>query len=712
MKRILTIIFVGYLLAACDGGRPAETEIRHTGSVVISDVLSNQRVNAFAEDADGHIWIATFRGLNQYNVHEYHQFFCTSDTLGLPDNEINDIYCSRSGRLWVATADGVAYRTDAGDFRRIPLPGSDLNVRHILESKDGSMLFSNSETLFRYDEEAEELRTVIPGYNAFGLPGEAWEGDNLWSLTNRTRLSCYDSHDLSLTAQVPIPFTAYHICNAGYGELWLSGVGHLAIYDARARAWKALPEAILREPRIMDGDVDFLFSVDDNTLLLNVIGTGMFCWQRINGRLLYQNDPGFPYDIPDSDIRSIFRDSRQNLWIGTTDQGYATSYHHKDGFNSNKHLTAQFAGKTVVSLAVDHEKRLWISTQRDGLFVWDPADERIRKVELGHIVADARIGYLRCDQVFCDAEGELWLLFTGKSQVVRCRFENGVLYRLDAFSCYNPGSIAQDGTGVIWIGHMGQDVIRYDKKAPGAKAVPFGGGNDRTSIAAILPIDDQRILLATNNMPFLWLDPRTGVSTPVDLYLKEKDELIRRSMMVPVDLYRDSAGDVWIGTVADGLLCHIHEKQDVVPVPGTPCLDICAVQEDRQGNIWVSTMSGLGRYDRTVGQFVNYFSADGIGGNQFSSRAACRLDDGTLVFGGTHGLTVFNPLDMQERRSVPLVFEDLKVHNQLVEPGEGQPIDRMLSQKPTVIIHHDQNAFSISFAALDYSEHERSHYYY
>ena len=154
MKRILTIIFVGYLLAACDGGRPAETEIRHTGSVVISDVLSNQRVNAFAEDADGHIWIATFRGLNQYNVHEYHQFFCTSDTLGLPDNEINDIYCSRSGRLWVATADGVAYRTDAGDFRRVPLPGSDLNVRHILEAKDGSMLFSNSETLFRYDEEA------------------------------------------------------------------------------------------------------------------------------------------------------------------------------------------------------------------------------------------------------------------------------------------------------------------------------------------------------------------------------------------------------------------------------------------------------------------------------------------------------------------------------------------------------------------------------
>lgn len=28
------------------------------------------KVNAFAEDAQGHIWIGTFRGLNKYNAHE------------------------------------------------------------------------------------------------------------------------------------------------------------------------------------------------------------------------------------------------------------------------------------------------------------------------------------------------------------------------------------------------------------------------------------------------------------------------------------------------------------------------------------------------------------------------------------------------------------------------------------------------------------------
>mgnify|MGYP000287915497 CR=1 FL=1 len=49
-----------------------------------------------------------------------------------------------------------------------------------------------------------------------------------------------------------------------------------------------------------------------------------------------------------------------------------------------------------------------------------------------------------------------------------------------------------------------------------------------------------------------------------------------------------------------------------------------------QGNIWAGTQYGLGKYDRTVGKFTNYYAADGIGGNQFYDRSSCRLPDGTL----------------------------------------------------------------------------------
>jgi len=48
----------------------------------------------------------------------------------------------------------------------------------------------------------------------------------------------------------------------------------------------------------------------------------------------------------------------------------------------------------------------------------------------------------------------------------------------------------------------------------------------------------------------------------------------------------------------------------------------------------------------------------------------------------------------------------------LVRPGKGACIDRHLSYNPDINLKYDQNGFSISFAALDYSESERLHHYY
>jgi len=74
----------------------ASTEIE---SPVIANDISNQMIHAIAEDAQGYIWMGSFRGLNKYNVHEYHQYFCTDDSLGLPDNQITDILLDSKKRL-------------------------------------------------------------------------------------------------------------------------------------------------------------------------------------------------------------------------------------------------------------------------------------------------------------------------------------------------------------------------------------------------------------------------------------------------------------------------------------------------------------------------------------------------------------------------------------------------------------------------------------
>ena len=682
-------------------------------SLVVSDRISNQRINAFAEDGDGHIWIATARGLNKYTVNDYHQYFCAADTLGLPDNQVNAVFFSKKGRLWVGTADGVAIRTDEGRFSRIPVLGDGRNVNRFWETADGRILMSNSSTLFLYDEEAERFRPAVRDLNAFSFPYSVMDGNLLWIISGGGQvLNCYNTDDFSLTGTYPTPHTVYHIIDAGNGEYWMSGMGQLSIFNARTRTWKELPAAIRNETRLMQGDIDILYPVDAQTILLNVIGKGMFCYNRGAEKILHQDDAGFPFDVPDSEIRSLFLDSRQNLWFGTSDQGYTVSYHYKDQFNSNKFLTSAFARKTVTSLCLDKQNRLWITTLQDGVWTYDLDKKELRSVDVSHLVPDANVGYNRCSKVFCDSDGELWLVFTNKYLVFRTRYDGQHFQTLDYASIINPMSIAEDERGRIWIGGSVTTLLCYDKTDRSRKYVPLTDPAQGNFIQDLCVTEPGRLVAAISGLPLYEINTNTDEVAILALTEEERAACVRRSILIGTSLLKDSSGDLWTGTTANGLIRHFKKENTTAPVEGAPCPDICSIEEDRQGNIWVSTMNGLGKYDRTVGKFVNYFEADGIGGNQFSDRASCILPDGTLVFGGTHGLTWFNPLDVPQKRSVPLVFEDLKIHNTLVAPGPNSPIATELREGPDVRIRDDQNAFSISFAALDYSEHERTHYFY
>nr|WP_168136374.1 hybrid sensor histidine kinase/response regulator transcription factor [Draconibacterium orientale] len=81
-------------------------------------------------------------------------------------------------------------------------------------------------------------------------------------------------------------------------------------------------------------------------------------------------------------------------------------------------------------------------------------------------------------------------------------------------------------------------------------------------------------------------------------------------------------------------------------------------------------------------------------------------------FGGTHGLTFFNPIDINYKQNIPLVFENLKIHNKIEQPATSSSIDKHLSYNPDITLNYNQNSFTISFSAIDYGEYERVKYAY
>ena len=165
MNKTTLIVAVAVLAAVMIGCRKAEPTKQldkdETQGFVVAQELSNSRVQCIAEDAAGQLWIGTFRGLNRYDGHEYHQYFCADDTMGLPDNQIKDILCDRRGRLWVATVNGVCRYTRKDCFERIDVKTSNLNTQKLIEDSKGRIYVYNGTEVLVYDDGLQAFHPII-----------------------------------------------------------------------------------------------------------------------------------------------------------------------------------------------------------------------------------------------------------------------------------------------------------------------------------------------------------------------------------------------------------------------------------------------------------------------------------------------------------------------------------------------------------------------
>ena len=86
----------------------------------------------------------------------------------------------------------------------------------------------------------------------------------------------------------------------------------------------------------------------------------LFYYNTAADVLCHQSEQGFPFDVPEAKITCMYQDSRNNLWIGTYDQGYHVVYAYEENFNDDSWLKSSLANKSVVAVADDSKGNLWI----------------------------------------------------------------------------------------------------------------------------------------------------------------------------------------------------------------------------------------------------------------------------------------------------------------------------------------------------------------
>lgn len=703
-------LFLGCLLSVVSCRHTESSYTTTEPSLTIADRISNQNIKAFAEDQYGQVWIGTFRGLNKYDGTKFHQYFCVDDSLGLPESNIRSIYRDHRNRLWVATPYGVSIYNGKDGFFRVNIPLKNKNVNKFLEDSHGNMFFFNGFEVYRYDKRKNTIYNQHIGnldpYYSFSGDAMIDDRDIIWVCTPQ-QLRGFRSKDFKevFTLKQDGFYPMYSV-GKDRSHIWLYGNGGLRLFDTHARRFVKLAQTLSQLP-IANGDIKCIHSYDAHRLLIATGTKGLLMYDFRNGKLLAEKDNAFPFTTNGINVCNMFTDSRGNLWLGSDDQGFRIIYKYKDMFNAYEAMSRAVGRQSLKSIATDHNGNVWMVTKHNGLCCYDNHAQQLRQISIS--CQDLDFGKKAATHVFVDKDDHVWVANT--FGVVKCENSDGQLRVIASYKIFLPMDFAQDHSGNVWVTTAGVNVYRVacntgemEQKQLYPKTFVF--------IPSIIPLGADKMLVSAFAQPMMEVNTRTMVNREFDVDKKSFEECIRHNSFIPTKVVQDKNKDLWIGTVSNGLLHYDKKKRHMERIPGLSCSDVSSIEIDRKGNLWISTMNGLDKLNPKTRQVTCYDEADGIGGFQFYDRSSAHLKDGTLIFGGTHGITAFNPERVNTDKHVRLMFQNLKIHNRLVMPEKGAPIEESMETAKEINLGYRHNSFSISFAAIDYSDYKRIHYFY
>ncbi len=698
-----------------------------------SDGLSQGMVFDILQSRDGFIWIATNDGLNRYDGSRFEVFSPDLfNSFSIRGSEITKLLEDHSGLIWVSTPsqlevfdpksrrffhvmhqgkpvssqkyahfaqtpDGTIWLTDNLHIWKINLPDGLLEkavktgianieppCKHIaLQRADGSptplratkvlyaqskkLLLGTNQGLFRFDFTTE---MVFPEYmmpdvdlrdiaeNKAGdilMIGKLPTEQKIWIWISGNTIQRYKD-----TSSPSYPRTVFTLDDAGY--LWTFREKSIQKWQIPAFFNQDKPELEIKTDAALLKDkyafcTKFLFD-QSGVVWIGTNGFGIVkvdeivpkfktCLSNISQRIVVEAPDGGFYSIESPQIK--YRSKSFDQQMSNTD------------YHGNFH---PFDNSSIGRLAVCFDKagNGWSLSRADSMLY------RMDAVTKSQVSFPWRgVGLL------CDRNGALLSI----EEVGLRKFDTSTkIHTVFAFD--KPKKMVSDysqylyldADGTVWIFGFGGLI----------KAIPYGPNyqfeyfvnnpEDRNSLSSntVLSVADDPI----EPQRYLWVGTKGGGLNRLD---KKTNQFKQYTTA------QELPDNVVYGILAEN------------PSSG-----------DKQGAaIWLSTNKGLCRFDVRAETTKNFTVADGLQDNEFNSSSYLKTSDGTLIFGGIKGLTVFHPDSLRFNENVPQThIVGLEVNNQRFD----------IAGKSSITLFYNQNLLTFDFAALEFTNPAQNQYRY
>jgi diguanylate cyclase (GGDEF)-like protein len=636
------------------------------GSVTPSSILQDQL---------GFIWIGTRDGLLRYDGARVIRFGLDQ---GLPSTDVEQIEQAPSGRIWIVTRAGLAfYEGNAVHAFKLPEAFAEFNGPQLLAlDHDGVPYLATLNGLLRLD--AAKGKIVKVWDKADGLPAAEVEAvtvgpdGHVWFASDR-RVGWLDAeqHPQFFPAQSGLPREKIvTLLRDNQRVLWVRTALHLYRLDPTDTHFVA------DAPDLPPANDFGRAALDQAGNLMIPSVTGLF--RRVNGdwELIDQSRGMFT-----NATFTITEDREGAYWIGLGGAGIQRWIGRK--IWSSWTQAEGLPDDVVWSARRDLQKRLWVGTN-NGLAMWD-AERHAWKIWR----AKDGLNGSTVREVAVAADGAIWALcFPGgltRFDPVKLQPEKIVTPEP------NPTGIGRGPDGRLWIGNY-----KY------LKALASNGGRLHfEDVQTPLDVTGAVSRITMGPEGVLWGSGRSGISR---FDGREWSHFTRNDGLMEDDVAEVApvgANEVWFhyrDALGVSRLQIVNGKAQVTHfgiAQGLPGLEIYMLGADHQGNIWAGGEHGLTEFAHNGGA-LRFTRSDGLIWNDLSAGGFFEEEDGTLLFGTSGGLARFNPFVADNNRDVqPTV---------VITAAHLGSKNRLSEANPKAT--HEDNTFSVEFAALSYRDPE------
>ncbi|MGC3978950.1 MAG: two-component regulator propeller domain-containing protein [Paludibacteraceae bacterium] len=651
------------ILLFISGFSMADTAVK-VNQLSVNKGLSQQDVETAMQDRYGFMWFGTYDGLNRYDGYRIETFrYDPQIPNSIADNRITALFESSDGIIWIGTeGSGLLYFDPSTDtFGKVEHPylkaGQCGSIYALQETANKVLLVGSTQALLMIWDgnkpHPKVKKTVLGGDNRYRIRNLWLEKENeLWVGTQNggmLKLLISEHNKPTLVFHSRSMQFAYGVIPLENSRYAVYGEGGIKFYRSAGGLNYKKDGA-----DIFSDDVVIKIVKKKNGWLV-LTKNAVYDWGGVGEpRLFIGQEQNF---VKNNILQTIFIDRSNILWITSRNKGVAQVDLTPEKFNE---LTLPEKDLFVKSMIIQHDGRKAIGIKDFGLLQETaPASGKYNRLFRGKTISN----------LMEDSRRNVWL-FSDKLDVMSA---SGSITPFSSFAGYtasmgNHMSCSEDNGGNVWIG-ASHAICKADVESKTVSYIRFPKNQytstENLSLNIYYNQFDNSLLCCTKEEGLY----RYDIAANRLRQFTVKNGLTSNHVW-SIAIQNDSV--MWIGTdvginkatYKNGVFRFLPASDDA-RVRNAKVMAMCF---DKSNNLWITTSQGLYAFNTVNPHILEYNFSDGLLSNTLSE-VAFMDKQGIVWISSISGLNYFDPEKLQPNRYEPnIVLRDLKVFNESIHP--------------------------------------------